>query len=162
LSGDRGRAATTGLVAGYAVMIFAVVGLLRAASFPSATQIAIWVVGADVLHDFLLAPTVCLVAFALTRVVPGTWRWPVAAGVIGSAFVLAVAYPALRGFGRDTAPGNPTVLPLDYTTAVLTALAVVWGLAITWGVAGYVARSRGTGGVRRAGSVYEPVTDLDD
>jgi hypothetical protein len=144
LNETRDRATTVGLVAGYAVMIFGVVGLLRRVPLRSAGQIATWVVGADLAHDFVLAPLVCLTAFLLTRAAPSTWRWPVTAGVIGSAIVLAVAYPALRGFGHDTAPGNRTVLPLDYTTATVTVLAVVWGLAVAWGVVGWALRRRRT------------------
>ena len=42
----------------------------------------------------------------------------------------------------STAPGNPTVLPLDYPTALLTVLGVIWALAITWGVASFVSLRR--------------------
>jgi hypothetical protein len=83
---------------------------------------------------------VCLAAFAITRAVPHTFKWPVGAGVIASTFTLAVASPALRGFGRRTT-GNPTVLPLDYTTSTLT-VGVIWTLALAWGLASLVARRR--------------------
>lgn len=143
MSGRTDRATGVGLVLGYAVMTFAVVGLLRATSFQSARDVATWVIGGDLLHDLVVAPAVCLTGFALARLVSSPWRWPVRAGAIGTALVLVVAYPALRGFGRGNAPGNRSVLPLDYVPATLTVLAVVWGLAIVWGSTNLIARRRG-------------------
>jgi len=64
-------------------------------------------------------------------------------GAVGTAFVLLVGYPALRGFGRATAPGNASVLPLDYPTAIVTAVAVVWGLAALWGAVNWIAQRTG-------------------
>jgi hypothetical protein len=142
VSEPRGRAAAVGLVVGYAVMLFGAVGLLRAFSLQRTGQVAIWVIGADLLHDFLVAPVVCLVGIGLGRVVPSSWRWPVRAGVTGTAVVLVVAYPALRGFGRTTAPGNGTVLPLDYASATLTVVAVIWVLAVGWGIANLIVERR--------------------
>jgi hypothetical protein len=94
--------------------------------------VAGWVVAADLLHDLVLAPLVCVLGLAIARFVAPPLRWPIRAGAIATAIVLLVAYPALRGFGRRTAPGNASVQPLDYTTAVLTVLAVVWGAALVW------------------------------
>jgi hypothetical protein len=142
MSESRGRAATIGLVVGYAVMGVGVVGILRALPLRTTSQVAIWVVGADLLHDVLIAPFVCLVGFGLARVVAAPWRWPVRGGVMGTAVVLVVAYPALRGFGRTTAPGNDSVLPLDYASATLTVVTVVWVLAAAWGVANVIAERR--------------------
>ena len=128
--------------AGYGIMILGALGLLRDVSLRRAGQIAAWVVAADVLHDFVLAPLVCVLGLVIARRVAPTWRWPVRAGAIGTALVLALAYPALRGFGRETAPGNPSVLPLDYPTAALTALGIVWGLAVLWALADTTSKRR--------------------
>jgi hypothetical protein len=131
-------AALAGLVVGYAVIVFGAVGLLTHLPLGKVPAVALWVAGADLLHDFAIAPLVCIVGLAIVRSAPPVWRWPLRGALTGTAVVLAVAYPALRGFGRDTAPGNPTVLPLDYTTSTLTALAVVWALALAWGIASFV------------------------
>jgi hypothetical protein len=114
-----------------------------------AAQVGVWVVGADLLHDLVLAPVVGLVGFALARAAPREWRWPIRAGAIGSALMLLIAYPALRGFGRRTAPGNGSVLPLDYTSAVLTVLAALWGVVVIWGLVNTTIRARPMGGARR-------------
>ena len=134
------RTALAGLVLGYAVIAFGAIGLLQHLAFDKVTRVALWVAGADLLHDFVIAPIVCLVGLGIAHWVPTPWRWPIRAAAILSAIVLAVSYPALRGFGRQTAPGNATVLPLDYTTAVLTVLSVIWVAAL---VTGLIATIRG-------------------
>jgi hypothetical protein len=137
----RGR--WVAFLAGYGIMVFGAIGLLRVVPLRTAGRIALWVVAADVVHDFVLAPLVCVAGLAIARAVPTVWRWPVRMGAVGTAFVLLVGYPALRGFGRATAPGNPSVLPLDYPTAIVTAVAVVWGLAALWGAVNWIAQRTG-------------------
>jgi hypothetical protein len=140
------RAQWAAFAVGYGVIVFGAVGLLRAVPLRAAGQVASWVVAADVLHDFVLAPLVCVIGFVVARFVPPIFRWPVRAGAIGTAFVFLLAYPALRGFGRETAPGNTSVQPLDYPTAVLTAVGIVWGVALIWAVSNWtLQRSRGRG-----------------
>jgi hypothetical protein len=56
----------------------------------------------------------------------------VRAGLFASAVLLLVAWPALRGYGRDHVPDNPSVAPLHYGTAVATVLAVVWVAVAVW------------------------------
>jgi hypothetical protein len=117
---------------GLAAMVYGAAGFLDRAPFSVGTTVVAWVVGADLLHDLVIAPLVCILGFVLAARLPPLLRWPFRAAALTSAIVLVVAYPALRGFGRDTAPGNHSVQPLDYPTAVATVLAVVWGLAVVW------------------------------
>src|SRR5262249_58079258 len=70
----------------------------------------------------------CAVAVALR----GWCRAPVQAALLTTGVLLIVVFPALRGFGRDHVPDNPSVDPLDYATSTLTALAVVWAGAAVW------------------------------
>jgi hypothetical protein len=120
---------------GIAIMAFGVRGILTHARGTHPSAFAVWFVGADVVHDVLVAPAVLLVGALLARTLPNRWWPPVRAGVLASALVLAVAWAPLRGYGRTTAAGNESVQPLDYSTAVLTVLAVVWcGVALWLGV----------------------------
>ena len=50
--------------------------------------------------------------------------------MLGSALIVAIAWPALRGYGNK--PDNPTIHPLDYGTSVLTALALLWAAVALW------------------------------
>jgi hypothetical protein len=123
-------------------MAFGAVGLIGDAGLTGAADVARWLVGSDIAHDFVIAPVVGLVGAAITRLLPRWCRAPILAGLIASGVLLIVVFPALRGYGRDTVPDNPSVDPLDYTTATLTALAVVWALAAAW-LAIRIARRRG-------------------
>lgn len=75
-------------------------------------------------HDLVLVPVVFAVAVPLGRLVRGTVRPYLAAGLALSGVALALAWPGLRGYGR--LPDNPSVLPLDYAAGLRTTLLVLW------------------------------------
>jgi hypothetical protein len=103
----------------------------------------VWLVGADVAHDFVLAPLACLIGALVARALPRWCRAPVQAALLTTGVLLIVIFPALRGYGRDQVPDNPSVQPLDYTTATLTALAVVWAVASVWAIVRLATSDRG-------------------
>ena len=120
------------LPVGAALMAFGAVGLVGDMGVDTGVKVGGWLVGADVAHDFVLAPLACLVGAAVARALPRWCRAPVQAALLTSGVLLIVVFPALRGFGRDQVPDNPSVQPLDYTTATVTALAAVWAAAGVW------------------------------
>ncbi|MGQ0826321.1 MAG: hypothetical protein ACT4OX_15035 [Actinomycetota bacterium] len=122
-------------VLGAAVMAYGVWGALDESAATHPRSLATWIVGADLLHDFLIAPLVATVGAAIARVVREPWRTPVRAGVIVTAVVVVVGFPAWGGYGRDRVPDNTSVAPLDYTTAILTVLSGVWLGAALWALA---------------------------
>lgn len=132
------------LVVGGAVMGFAIVGAWRDLGDRFGGW-ALWIVGADLVHDALVAPVACLLGALVTRVVPaGRARAHVQAGLVATAMVSAVVWIPLRGLGGN--PGNPTIRPLDYATATLTALVLVWAVVIvSLAVSVAVARGRRRG-----------------
>jgi hypothetical protein len=138
-----GRLFWIALTVGSAVMVFGVVGLVSDAGVASGADVARWFVGADLVHDFVLAPLACLIGAAVARLLPRWCRAPVQAALLTSGVLLIVVFPALRGFGRDHVPDNPSVQPLDYTTSTLTALAVVWAGAAVWLTVRLVTSDRG-------------------
>lgn len=91
---------------------------------------AVWLVGLDLAHDLLVAPLAIVVGVAVARLVRGPLRAPLQAGLVASGCVLLVAAAPLA----HTAEGarNPTIQPLDYTTATLTVLAIVWTTCALW------------------------------
>jgi hypothetical protein len=127
-----GRAFWVALPIGAALMAFGAVGLIGDMGVGAGLKVGGWLVGADVAHDFVLAPLACLAGAVVARTLPCWCRAPVQAALITSGVLLIVVFPALRGFGRDQVPDNPSVQPLDYTTGTLTALAVVWAAAAVW------------------------------
>jgi hypothetical protein len=127
-----GRTFWVAVAIGAAVMVYGALGLVSDAGFGASANVAGWLVGADVSNDFVLAPLACLVGAAVARVLPRWSRAPVQAALLTTGVLLIVVFPALRGFGRDQVPDNPSVQPLDYTTSTLTALAAVWAAAAVW------------------------------
>jgi hypothetical protein len=139
-----GRAFWIALALGVAVMAFGVIGLVGDLGVSSGVDVASWLVGANVSHDFVLAPVACLIGAAVALVLPRWCRVPVQAALFTTGVLLIVVFPALRGYGRDTVPDNPSVQPLAYTTATLTALAAVWIAAGIWLFVRLATSDRGT------------------
>jgi len=120
--------------------VYGAVSLVDQAGWPRAFAAGRWLAGGLVLHDLVLVPVVLAVVWLLGRWTPGWLRTPLQAAVLASALVLTLGLPGLRGYGDR--PDNPTVHPLDYETAVLTALVLVWAAAAVWAAWRRVTRAR--------------------
>jgi hypothetical protein len=120
----RSRLFWPGVVIGWALMAFAVRGLLHAHRSTNPQATVRLLVGLDIVHDFVLVPVVLLVGLALKRVVPPRVRAPLTVGLVVSGVVTLYAYPFVRGFGRSAA--TPSRLPNNYATGLATVLAAVW------------------------------------
>ncbi|RIQ20377.1 hypothetical protein [Jiangella rhizosphaerae] len=136
-----GRLFWTCLVAGAAVIGYGVVGAWgdRADTHPA--DLMVWLAGAGVAHDALVAPLVVVAAVA-TRRLPVAARLPARLGLALTALVTVVFWPVVRGWGRS--PSVPSALPLDYGRNLLVVLALIWL------VAGVVAAARWRRERRRA------------
>jgi hypothetical protein len=144
-----------GLLFGLPVMLIGAIGLLRHTDATPPSSYLRFFVGGDIVHDFVVAPVVALVAFFVLRRVPVIARAPLRAALFGSAVVVAIAWPGIRHYGRMRTPDNPTVQPLNYATATLTAVGVVVTIAALWlVVAGLRAR-------RTVGHVSQPAHRSD-
>jgi hypothetical protein len=141
---EYGRAYWIALPIGGALMAFGIVGVVSDKGIGTSVDVGAWLVGADVAHDFVLAPLACLVGAVVARALPRWCRAPVQAALLTTGVLLIVVFPALRGYGHDQVPDNPSVQPLDYTSATLTALAVVWAAAAVWAVVRVATSGRGT------------------
>lgn len=111
------------LALGGGVLTFGAIGFVRDTPFARVLEVAAWVVGADLLHDFLIAPLI-LAVVCLCGKVPTSLRTLVRSGVLASLLVIAFGWPGLRGYG--VRPDNATIHPLNSTTAVLSSLAIAW------------------------------------
>ncbi|HVW43888.1 MAG TPA: hypothetical protein VHC18_21320 [Amycolatopsis sp.] len=101
-----------------------------APAWPDSLKTLVWLAGAPVVNDAVLAPVAGLAGLLLARLVPVPWRAPVQAGAVITAVLTFLAFPLLwRPFG---APPSPGLHDDDPGTGLLVTLAVVWGLvAIT-------------------------------
>jgi hypothetical protein len=131
----------TGLLVGWSVMGFAVVGISNSVWLKDRpVELAVWVLGGLVVHDALLASSVTIIGLLLARLLPRWLRGPVAGAVALSGLVLLFSYPLLRGFGRRES--NRSILPLDYDRNVAIVLALIWLAAAAVVVARLVRRGR--------------------
>lgn len=125
-------------VLGWAVIAWGVVGIVRQQVDTRPLDLARFVVGGILLHDLVVVPLTLVVAYVLTRAVPGPWRRWVQAALIVAAPLALYAYPLLRGYGNI--PGNPTALPHDYA---FNLSLVVLAVAVAYAVAAVLAVRRG-------------------
>ena len=136
-------------VLGLAAGLFGVVRLFRLDA-SGLLDAVVWMVGAAVVHDAVLAPLTLLAAWVLRRVVPGRWRTRVTVALVVVATVTVSAVPVLGRFGER--PDNPTLLDRSYGTGWLVL--VVRGAAVAR-VGDPVRRAVGRGG-RRPGAGGPP------
>jgi hypothetical protein len=125
-----GRGFWIGLALGTPVMVYGAVELVQQAGWPRAFGVGRWFAGGILLHDLVLVPIVLAVVWVIGRWTPAPVHTPLRAAALGSALVIAVGWPGLRGYGDK--PDNATIHPLDYGSAVLTLLALLWGAALVW------------------------------
>jgi len=99
-------------------------------------HVLVWLGGAVVLHDGVIAPVVLLAGLVLVR---GHGRGPVRGGLLVAGALTLVALPVLLRPGK---PANSSVLPLDYSRNWLIALVVVATVTAIWPVVRKLGRRR--------------------
>jgi len=117
-----------GLAAGTPLMAIGVWGIFRDAAVTSPFNFALWFIGGNLVHDFLLAPAVFIIGFVLRRRVPGRHLGRVQWGLALSGIVLVFAAIPLLALGKSRL--EPTVQPLNYGIGVAVTLGVVWASAL--------------------------------
>jgi hypothetical protein len=129
--GPSGRAFWLAVAAGWALIGYGVVGLLRNAADTHPLNFLTFFVASALAHDLVLAPLALAVGWLGLRRLPAAGRPAVAAALITAGPVALYAYPFIRGYGHD--PHNPSLLPNRYGWALATTLAIVAAVAALWG-----------------------------
>ncbi len=124
------------IVLGWVVIAVAVLGAVGDERLGGIGSWATWIVGAALVHDLVVLPSVVLVGWLLTRWVPPAWRVPLRTALVMSAVLAATVWPIARRWGAR--PDNPSIVPLP----------VARNLA--WIVAALLAGAIGVGAVRAA------------
>ena len=120
---DGGRLFWVCAIVGLGIVAFGLYGLLNARLIGSVGSWATYLVGGLLVHDALLAPIVVAASVALIYLVPSRIRPAVQGTLIIVGTVALVAIPVVGGWGRK--PGNPTLLPRDYTAGLAVAVCVI-------------------------------------
>lgn len=132
------------LLGGVGLLLIAIGGRLLA-DLPDPLDVLVWMGGALVLHDGIIAPLVLAAGLAVAAV-PA--RGPVRGALLTAGVLVLVTLPLLL---RPGAPPNPSALPLPYGRNLLLVLAAVAVAAGVTAVAGRWrrARSRTSGAAAR-------------
>ncbi len=119
------------VVAGVAIAAYGVKGYFD--TYPDLTRrlsLARWIIGVDLVHDLLFAPLVLVGGIVVRRIVPARALAPVQGALMASGIVLLIAWRPLHASAAYK--HNATAQPLNYTTATLTVLGVIWTIGATW------------------------------
>lgn len=139
----RVRLALGGL--GFLVLLTGIWKVLHAVQPASYVWLAVWLLGAVVLHDGVLAPLLNVLRLGahrgLGRLPEGALALLKAGFVVGGLLVLVVV-PEI--WAQHLGPANPTVLPGHYASSLLAVLGAI-ALATAVGVGVVSLRARRTG-----------------
>lgn len=130
--------------AGLLVLLVGAWKVLGAVRPESYGWLAVWLLGAILLNDLVVAPLVTLLRALAHRVLRDhdpALGWLKAGFVVAGVLVLVVV-PAI--WARHLGTANPTILPGDYAGRLLVVLAVIAGLTLVLALAG-VLRARRAG-----------------
>jgi hypothetical protein len=118
-----GKAFWIGLVAGWAVMLFGVVGLIANRADTKPFEVAYRFVELALIHDAVVAPLAFIVGAVATHWLPSTVRGPVRGALALSAIVVVFALPLVQRLG---ARQNSSVLPQAYGPNLAIVLGAIW------------------------------------
>ena len=94
----------------------------------------VWLAGAVLGHDALLAPATIVVCALGIAVLPARWRGPAAGGLLVLGTVTLTAVPVLGRWGAR--PDNPTLLDRSYWLGWIAFAAVVLAGTLVAGLRG--------------------------
>lgn len=118
----RGVTFWIGTVAGWALILYGLRGVLHHSVDTRPAQLARFWIGGALAHDLLLAPAVLGIGILLRRHVRRGRRNVQQALIICGPLAL-FAYPSIRGYGH--ALRNPTSLPHNYSANLLVVAGTV-------------------------------------
>ena len=140
------RGLLVGLAVGLPVIAYGVRGVVVDADRTHPAELARWIVGAAVVNDALVVPLAMGAAWLARRMTPARAWPPMRSGLLATGVVLLVAWPFVRGYGRD--PTIPSLLERNYAVGVTAAIGATWIAVAVWiavsiAVAIVVGRRRG-------------------
>jgi hypothetical protein len=124
------RGLLVGLAVGLPVIAYGGRGMLVDADRTHPSELARWIVGAAVVNDALVVPLAMGAAWLARRMTPARAWPPMRSGLLATGVVLLVAWPFVRGYGRD--PTIPSLLERNYAVGVAAAIGATWIAVAVW------------------------------
>ncbi|MEO9138364.1 MAG: hypothetical protein ABI345_04795 [Jatrophihabitans sp.] len=110
-------------VLGIALGLFGIFRLLTQIAGADLMLLAVWLIGALVLHDGLLSPVVGGIGWVIAHVVPPRARRFLQPGLIVGALITVIALPEI--YRRNSQPASKGILRQDYSSNLVIALGIV-------------------------------------
>ncbi|MET0767322.1 MAG: hypothetical protein ABWY50_06745 [Aeromicrobium sp.] len=92
----------------------------------------LWLAGAVVVHDLVVAPVVVVLGVVAARLLPGRFRAPAATAFLVWATLSVTFLPVLSGEGGK--PGNDTILGRPYLLSWVVMTVLLAGVAVVSGM----------------------------
>jgi len=124
------RGLLVGLAVGLPVIAYGVRGMLVDTDRTHPAELARWIVGAAVVNDALVVPLAMGAAWLARRITPARAWPPVRSGLLATGVMLLVAWPFVRGYGRDAT--IPSLLERNYAVGVAAAIGLTWVAVAVW------------------------------
>ena len=112
-------------VVGVGVGTYGIFQLLTQLPWQTLVLLALWLIGALIIHDGLLSPAVIGVGVALRRYVPDRGRRYLQFGLIMAAMVTVIAVPMI--YRANTQPPAKALLLQDFSINLTVLLAAIGG-----------------------------------
>lgn len=129
-------------IAGVLLVLFGLFRLLTQVPIFPLVILALWLVGALVIHDGILSPIVVAVGWAIARVVPPRARRYLQGALIMAALVTVIAIPMI--YRQGSQPKSKSILLQNYGGNLTLLLGLIAALTLL-AYAVRVARDHGVG-----------------
>ncbi len=115
-------------VAGIALAVFGAFRILTTVPIGALAILALWMLGAVVIHDGIVAPATVAVGWALAKTVPPRARRYAQTFLIGGGLVTIIAIPLI--LRRNTQPVSKAILQQNYAGNLTVLLGIIAGLSL--------------------------------
>lgn len=115
-------------VAGILLALFGGFRLVTTVPIGALAILALWMIGAVVIHDGIIAPATVAVGWALAKFIPPRARRYVQSCLIGGGLVTVIAIPLI--LRRDTQPVSKAILQQNYAGNLTVLLGIIACLSL--------------------------------
>lgn len=115
-------------VAGILLALFGAVNIFATVPFGALIVLALWMIGAVIIHDGIIAPATVTIGWALAKVIPPRARRYVQAFLISGGLITIIAIPLI--LRRNTQPVSKAILQQNYAGNLTVLLGIIAGLSL--------------------------------